>query len=138
MPGAISPSYKAGVDVLTGLQQGLSDVQRQFARLQAALTVPYTPVTSFEHSWVNLGGGFEEAAYLKDALGFVHLKGVVKGGLTETVIFTLPVGFRPGAAGLYTAAHGEVAVFTGGGVQANITSVGAPVNLSGITFLAEA
>lgn len=52
----------------------------------------------FEGTWVNWGaGGFPDAAFWKDPLGFVHLIGAVKSGTSGTTAFTLPPGFRPPA-----------------------------------------
>lgn len=48
------------------------------------------------NSWVNFGGGFQAAGYMKDSLGFVHLKGLLKNGTPgANPMFTLPVGYRP-------------------------------------------
>ena len=46
------------------------------------------------NSWENYGGGYNNAGYMKDALGFVHLKGLIKNGNIAT-IFNLPSGYRP-------------------------------------------
>jgi len=35
---------------------------------------------------------------MKDAMGFVHVKGSLKGGTNSTNIFILPVGSRPSAS----------------------------------------
>lgn len=51
---------------------------------------------AFQNSWANYGSGYAAAAFRKDANGFVHVKGVVSGGANNTVIFTLPAGYRPG------------------------------------------
>ncbi len=34
-------------------------------------------------------------AFAKDSLGFVHLKGTIKGGTFYAAVFTLPAGYRP-------------------------------------------
>lgn len=98
------------------------------------------------NSWENEGtAGVETAGYLKDALGFVHFKGRIKSGASDTTAFVLPAGFRPGAnsdygvgarnsltpitASLVVRANGEVVPF----YASAITSLG----LSGVTFLAE-
>lgn len=48
------------------------------------------------NSWVNFGAGTATAGYQKDANGFVHIRGLVKNGSgLGTVVFTLPVGYRP-------------------------------------------
>ena len=58
---------------------------------------------SLGNGWVNYGGTFATAAYMKDSLGFVHLKGAVKSGTTTvgTVLFTLPAGYRPAQDNYY-------------------------------------
>ena len=49
------------------------------------------------NSWTNYtGAGYNApASYYIDAIGIVHLRGVVKGGTITTVIANLPVGYRP-------------------------------------------
>jgi len=59
--------------------------------------------------WHNYGSPWGAAAFMKDALGFVHLKGLVQctvagfscdTGLSST-IFVLPTGYRPSEQGLF-------------------------------------
>lgn len=48
--------------------------------------------------FVNVGGGFALTAYNRDALGYVHSKGVVStaaGHAAGTAIYSLPMGYRP-------------------------------------------
>jgi hypothetical protein len=52
---------------------------------------------AFVSPWANYGGGFAGAAFRKGPDGKVALRGLVAGGATNTVIFTLPVGYRPPA-----------------------------------------
>ncbi len=49
------------------------------------------------NNWVNYGNGFATIAMYKDNEGVVHLRGLIKDGLNvpNTVITTLPVGYRP-------------------------------------------
>lgn len=49
----------------------------------------------FENSWGNFGGDYNPASYYRDTFGYVHLQGVVSGGSTGTVCFTLPPAYRP-------------------------------------------
>lgn len=56
---------------------------------------------TFQNSWVNFGSGFSAAAYKKDNMGTVHLKGVVKSGTVGTDIFTLPAGYRPAESRMF-------------------------------------
>ena len=53
-----------------------------------------------QESWItptllNAWVGNQPVRYLKDEFGFVHLKGIVNGGVAGSVIFTLPTGYRP-------------------------------------------
>lgn len=95
-------------------------------------------------NWQNFGGGSAPAGFVKDAEGFVHLRGQAvdnsSGGAGCTGpgdVFFLPPGYRPSggteefaAAGCGGAGSANVAVGTDGGV----TSGSGCVSLSGITF----
>lgn len=93
---------------------------------------------SFVNSWVDAGG----CRYLKDALGFVHLRGSLSTGTSGTTAFTLPAGFRPGITDYYMALQGSgvagcyVNISTAGVVVPTYT-VASTVFINGITFLAE-
>jgi hypothetical protein len=55
-------------------------------------------VTSFTNGWNNYDNShvtLDIARYMKDSLGFVHLKGFVVPGTSGTAMFTLPTGYRP-------------------------------------------
>lgn len=96
---------------------------------------------SLLNSWVNYGGAFETAGYRKDASGYVHLKGLVKSGTANTIIFTLPAGYRPIEQGMFAvnsgaAAFGRIDLTTGGDVTMNSGST-TWLSLSGINFKAE-
>lgn len=54
---------------------------------------PITP--TLINNWVNYGDGYSEVSYWKDSLGCVHLKGTIKNGITNSICFTLPMGYRP-------------------------------------------
>jgi len=49
------------------------------------------------NGWINFGSGYSTVGYMKDKEGFVHLKGLVKGGGVggENCIFVLPFEYRP-------------------------------------------
>jgi hypothetical protein len=49
---------------------------------------------AFQNGWKN-HADFINTAFMKTADGFVYLQGVVVGGTADSVIFTLPVGYRP-------------------------------------------
>lgn len=96
---------------------------------------------AFQNSWVNFsagGIGFASAAFLKDGLGFVHIKGLVKSGVAA-VIFTLPTGCRPQGEEVFgvdtDTGHGRVDVAVNGEVTYVSGGTG-NFQLSGITFKA--
>lgn len=96
---------------------------------------------SFENSWVNFDSSTQAtAAYRIDALGYVHLKGLVKDGTVgDCAIFTLPAGYRPEKiirfAVTANGAFGEVGVKTTGLVRLGVGN-NAYGSLDGITFKA--
>jgi hypothetical protein len=49
----------------------------------------------FQNSWVSIPDD-GTPAYCLDGAGYVHLEGVVTNGTADSVVFTLPPGFRPG------------------------------------------
>lgn len=98
-----------------------------------------TSEPAFQNSWVNNGGGFAAASFMKDYIGFVHLRGVVKSGTAGSVVFSLPAGYRPSSTELFIVdandAVGRITVFASGDVQVTIGN-NAFVQLSGIAFKA--
>jgi hypothetical protein len=91
----------------------------------ASTVEPWHPL-AFSPGWTNYGGGWLEAAYRKDPLGKVHLRGLVKkDGVPASldVIGTLPPGYRPPArtlfavgAGAATDIYGRVDVYPNGDI----------------------
>ena len=49
---------------------------------------------TMQNSWVWYGPNANHPQYMKDAFGFVHLRGAIKGGSVPSIAFTLPVGYR--------------------------------------------
>lgn len=57
---------------------------------------PYTPTLNTGHIYSPATGAYPSVKYFKDSLGFVHMYGVVQKDVgAPTIIFTLPVGYRP-------------------------------------------
>lgn len=84
------------IRMLEGLTNRLSDLETRVLLNKKQLSAPLTWVApTYQNSWVNFGGGYENGAYAIDALGFVILRGVVKNGTVPAAMFTLPAGFRP-------------------------------------------
>lgn len=104
-----------------------------------------TPATfspTLQNGWANYGDGFTAAEYWKDSDNVVHVSGLIKDGGTAdgTVIFTLPVGFRPGLKQLFpstlSSGIGRIDVNDNGNVVAKIVNA-TYTSLSGISFRAE-
>ena len=86
------------------------------------------------NGWVNYEADNGVAGYLKDDMGFVHLKGVVKGG--SGYIFLLPSGYRPSlncAFAIVSAGVGVIVVRSDGYITLAAGS-NSDVSLSGCIF----
>ena len=105
--------------------------------------LPYTSETwvtpTLLNSWVLYDAGHNTPGYWMDGHGVVHLRGAVKDGTTaaNTVIFTLPAGFRPEKREIFacnnSGAFGSVGVEADGDVT--IVAGGSTyLFLDGITF----
>lgn len=112
-----TPGAQAAVGALGGAFAGSSLIE------------PWTaPTLQNSFFWVN----YETPAYTRDALGWVHLKGRVTGGVavptnSPVTIFTLPVGYRPAKHHIFAVAGGsalslEVRVQSDGLVIAQVYS----------------
>ena len=78
--------------------------------------------------------------YMKDSLGFVHLKGVLKAGITGQDAFYLPIGYRPDKnrflIGCGDNSFGLLTILSGGQVQPTAPGGTGFRSLDGITFKA--
>lgn len=107
--------------------------------VQPAWTAP-----TYVNGWADFGSGFMAGAYMKDSLGFVHLRGFVTnaaGTGAGNAIFVLPSGFRPSATirqGVDSEAVGvpsRIDIDTSGNVKCPAASgAGAIRSLANITF----
>lgn len=94
------------------------------------------------NSWVNYGAAYEVASYWKDSVGVVHLAGLIKSGTTtaETVIFTLPEGYRPRTSEKFFAVSVNaicvIDVYATGNVAIKTGANSGWLSLSGISFRA--
>lgn len=98
----------------------------------------WTNVT-FSGTWANFGGGVSTAQYVKDALGFVHLKGFIKDGAVPSAAFTLPAGYRPALTSEFgtTTASAHATIEVGAdGVTTVVSGSAAGTSLESIIFRA--
>lgn len=89
--------------------------------------------------WADYGGDYGPAGYFRDKEGIVHLRGVVTGSL-GTVIFVLPVGYRPAYTEIHVV-HTEIGIGicdirANGQVAAEYTGSDMWFSLDGISFKA--
>lgn len=97
-------------------------------------------VPTYTNSWTNYDTTYGPAAYYKDALGFVHLRGLIKSGTVGQSAFTLPVGYRPSVRTLFASMSADVIcridVVTDGTVFMGTGCNNAWVSLNNISFKA--
>lgn len=129
---ATAPETTAGTDAARAVHPaGLKD-----ALVSGAWLIP-----SLGGGWVNFGSGLAQAAFRKDILENVHLKGSVKDG--SGAAFTLPAGYRPaeilqfGTSGANSTTNfARITVTTAGEVTVAGTS-NSLCSLNGVIFRAE-
>ncbi len=142
------PRGVRGVRGLRGLRGPKGDrgtVAAQAASPESFHVVGAARQPTFQNSWSNYGNGFAPAAFYKDPLGRVHLKGTITHGGASTVAFTLPVGYRPPESVAFAATAGtgtpktvSVKVGSDGTVfifNSGVTG-GDPVSLDPVSFRA--
>ena len=124
----------------TGTDNARININTGAVQLNSLYTESYAAPTLL-NGWSNAVNR-ETAGYLKDARGFVQLKGTVTGGSygtsSGTRIFTLPVGYRPFAAVVFSAAAGNAfgsIIIDGNGDVFPAVGSGA-ISLDGINFSA--
>jgi len=130
--------------MIADLERRLRDLVERIRSLESAgrplAGDAYTAPTLL-NSWANFGSGYNTAGYAKDPGGVVRLRGLISGGTATagTVLFTLPVGYRPAARELFVVlsnnAIGRVDIETNGNVTIQIGS-NVYLQLDGLTFRA--
>lgn len=122
-----------------------SEVNANFAELKAKTDYLAAPDSAWidatmKNSWVRYSTEYPPARYRKDALGYVHLSGMIKSGITSNPL-DLPAGYRPAFPEIFTCsthsfAHCSCEVRSGG-VVILVTYNNTWVSLDGIVFKAE-
>lgn len=92
----------------------------------------WTAMPTYQNGWSDFGGGFQVGQYKKDRTGRVFLRGLIKPGTqtANTLLFTLPSGFRPPATMLYQATMDDTVV-----VRVDIASTGTVTKVTATTSL---
>jgi hypothetical protein len=94
---AVSPSSKARIRYNSTLERFEQSVNGGLyvALSNVPASVSWTAAT-YQNSWVSFNAGTHYVAeYYKDPFGLVRIRGTISTGVTGTVAFTLPAGFRP-------------------------------------------
>lgn len=120
-------------------------LSRKHIKLETPHVVGDSGEPGFENSWVNFDvSTFRGARFWKDAVGVVHLEGLLTGGTgpgASAVLFTLPTGYRPALSHQFAViannALGRVDVEPDGQVVWRAGGTNAFLSISGITFLQE-
>ena len=98
---------KVPSDVITALDTRQSTVKGKLfssadARLEEIeqdvknIVTPSEWITpTLTNGWVNFGDTKSTLQYMKDRLGFVHLKGQIKNGVATAAFANVPAGYRP-------------------------------------------
>lgn len=97
----------------------------------------------FQNSWVLYADGTFApptlVGFWKDALGIVHLQGMISSGTLNTAAFTLPAGYRPALNTVFptgtSGGYGEARVLSNGDVYPVSGGTGW-FSLNGISFRA--
>ena len=124
-----------------------SSLSGQLAELVASFAaVPWISPT-YLSNWSDHSLGNQPGGYLRDVLGFVHVRGLVKRGTagfgSGAPIFNLPVGYRPANTvswwtwGGSTPKGTKVVVLTTGNVYVEASDSAAPeaiLELTGLRF----
>ena len=113
----------------------------QFTRVEKLVgeCEDWTEVTTFSNGFLNVGGLEETAGFYKDPFNVVHLKGRVDTGTANTIMFTLPEGYRPPKRiqlpGLYSGiAFMQINIEVNGDVLTQGAGGTGSTNIQGISF----
>lgn len=126
------------VDSLEVRQRLQANDQAIFEKQRVINYIGQVGQPAFVNAWVNFGGSYEGAGYLRTVDGFVRLFGVIKSGTVGNSAFTLPPGYRPTTLKtlptLSNNAIGRVDIDTAGVVTPQTPSSNVWVVLDGLTF----
>jgi hypothetical protein len=131
----VNGNAKVETDFLVGGKLIALDSITIKAIVQEAIQPP-----AFQNGWINHGGGFTDAGFWKDKEGLVHIQGLIKNGGTalNTILFTLPLGYRPPDRQIYTVLSNNIVsridILDNGDVIITSAASSLWLNLTGIYF----
>lgn len=129
LPFVIVPDPETGAPDPEAVQSNFEAIKKEFplsrknVKLESPHVVGDSGEPAFQNSWVNYDTtAFRGARFWKDPMGLVHIEGLVKSGTVPGTVFSLPAGYRPGVAHVFTSdtntGHGRVDVAATGNVVA--------------------
>lgn len=132
------------LDIPIELKKWADRIQLQLGQVEEWHEVGTSGEPAFQNSWTNDTSSYPTAAFYKDPMGRVHLKGQVTGGVSGNSAFVLPVGYRPSTLLVFPAYNfsgntiARIYVTSVGTVQPLFTGT-APqrIPLNGVSFRAE-
>lgn len=143
---SLAPAYANHLTVRTSdIKNGAVTTPKLANRAVTAKKLAKQPnfvAATLEAGFTNIGGGYRPAGYMKDTIGFVHLRGVMNCPAGENTAFILPPKFRPaqteaGPMGVGGEAGGNLQVFPDGQVRPFLPSSASACLISGFTFRAD-
>ena len=93
--GEYAPNIKETVDDIVRSMTEAKTALSVLTNTKAAKQQPQWIAPTLLNGWVNWDSTNMPAGYVKDELGFVHLRGFIKNGSLGVPAFYLPVGYRP-------------------------------------------
>ena len=98
----------------SAMNQNFDAVASELELLQARLDALESGDTEWTdavlgNDWDNhnvVSGVYPTAAFRKDADGIVHFRGIISGGVDQSVAFTLPTGYYPSKTTSYVVSSG--------------------------------
>lgn len=101
--GEYNTNLKTAVDKLARTQADVLTRVSVLESQKAGKVQPQIITPTLLNSWVQFPN-FDRVGYYKDALGYVHIQGLINGSVSGSQIFILPKGYRPYATKIYVLA----------------------------------
>src|SRR6185437_13403551 len=103
MPGTNQPQHG-----IQGLAAKLQEFTRRLTSLESWQRTMSVPASAWiAPTLLNSWAAATAVGYFQDPLGFVHLRGSMTGGTSNTLAFTLPAGFRVGTSDFWPMLQGS-------------------------------